>query len=323
VTRRSGRRWATLIVAVALSHAVAAAGSPPPEDRFASRLTDEVRRLSFTGHKGALYAVRSDGGRADVAGAAELAHLKALTGAVLLVHGSQYDPSRVGLPNPYSTFAHVVRTHLDSNLTGVSFGWYSAPWSIRNQFAAFFRGSFSVYALARRNLDPQVQPLAALIRALPPEWSAVCHSVGCELIRRALDSDPLLPRPRRVLLLSGDLREALFDRFAATSGIEVLAVRSKSDRPLGRSAFRKESQPFWAGKAQRTSAWTDLMFYPESLEKGGRWSLRYRHRRRFWDHMATFEFDQPWNVYNGFLRNGLPVSASPSTCLRPLATTRG
>jgi hypothetical protein len=123
-----------------------------------------------------------------------------------------------------------------------------------------------------------------------------------------------------MLLLSGDLREAHFDRIAAASGIEVLAVRSHRGFPLARSAFRKESRAFWADTAPRSAAWTDMTFYPERLEKGGRWSLRYKHRRRYWDHMATFEFHQPWSTYNRFFVSGPPVAAEASTTLRPVGT---
>jgi hypothetical protein len=112
--------------------------------------------------------IRGDGARGAPVDATDLAHLRTVAGAVLLVHGSQYDPGRVGVPNPYSTFAHVLRSRLDPSLTGVSFGWNSAPFNLKNQLTAFFRGSLSVYGLARRNLDGQVPTLTALIRALPP-----------------------------------------------------------------------------------------------------------------------------------------------------------
>lgn len=315
----------TITLLIVIGCAVYPAGaSAQAADRFTRTLSDEVRSLSFAGHQGMLHAVRGDGGRGAAIGPADLAHLRSLSGAVLLVHGSQYDPGRVGLPNPYSTFAHVVRSHLDASLTGVSFGWNSAPFNLKNQFAAFFRGRLSVYSLARRNLDEQVAPLTVLIRALPPAWSVVCHSLGCELIHRVLAADPSLPRPARVLMLSGDLREARFDQLAKAGGIQVLAVRAHGDLALARSAFRTESRVYWNGTAARTAAWTDLTLYPEMLEKGGRWSFRYKHRRRFWDHMSTFEFDAPWTAYNRFLVNGPPVTAAETTALRPVAgKTRG
>jgi hypothetical protein len=318
--RRSSRaRWRVTAILIALVwNEPAGAGTSLPANRFTRTLTEEVRALSFTGYKGMLHAVHGDGGRGAPIEARDLTHLSALNGVVLLVHGSQYDPGRVGPPNPYSTFAHVVRSHLDPSLTGISFGWNSAPFNLKNQFAAFFRGSLSVYGLAGRNLDGNVPPLTALIRAFPPVWRAVCHSLGCELIQRTLAADPSLPRPKRMLLLSGDLREARLDRLAAADGIEVLAVRSDRDFPLARSAFRKESRAFWAGNAPRIGLWTDLTFHPEALEKGGRWSLRYKHRRRYWDHMATFEFGEPWPTYNRFLVSGPPVTAEASTALRPV-----
>lgn len=316
------RATITALIAIGCSALATSAGAQPA-DRFTRTLTEDARAISFAGYRGALHAVRRDGGRDTQVAAADLARLRDLTGAVLLVHGSQYDPGRVGLPNPFSTFAHVVRSHLAPTLTGVSFGWNSVPFNLKNQFAAFFRGRFSVYGLARRNLDGQVAPLSTLIRALPPVWSAVCHSLGCELIQRALVADPSLPRPARMLLLSGDLREGTFDRLAAASGIQVLAVRSHGDRALGGSAFRGESRVYWNGTAMRTAVWTDLAFYPERLEKGGRWSLRYKHRRRYWDHMATFEFAEPWMVYNQFLIAGPPVAADAATALQPVAGKTG
>jgi hypothetical protein len=315
------RHLATLVGIAMVCHAATLHAAAQPADRFARTLADDVRALSFSGYRGALHAVRHDGGLGAPAGNADLAHLRQTSGVVLLVHGSQYDPKRVGLPNPYSTFAHVVRSQLDPSLTAVSFGWNSVPFNVKNQFAALFRGRFSVYSMARRNLGEQKAPLIRLIRALPSAWSAVCHSLGCELIHRTLAADPSLPRPRRLLLLSGDLREASFDQLATASGIQVLAVRSHRDFALARSAFRNESAAFWSGRATRSAAWTDLTFHPEQLEKGGRWSLRYKHRRRYWDHMATFEFREPWATYNAFLVNGPPVATELATALRPVGAT--
>jgi hypothetical protein len=295
------RAWLSLSLLALICFVPAIGSAEPRRDRLATTLPEAVRRLSFSAYRGVLHTVREDGGLGTPVGPSERAALKDVSNVVLLVHGSQYDPSRTGLPNPHATFGHVVRTHLDAKLTAVSFGWDSAPWSVKRQFAALFRGSLGVYVLARRNLDKHVPPLRTLIAALPPDWSAVCHSLGCELLLRTLDADPTLPRPRRIVLLSGDLREASFDRMAAASGMQVLAVRARRDFALSRSHFRRESRGFWTGRARRTSAWTDLMFYPERFEKGGRWSFRYSKKRRFWDHMSTFEFAQPWGVYNRFL----------------------
>lgn len=310
------RRYVALSMALSIGLSPVLADSAPPADRFTKVLTEDVRALSFTSHKQVLHAVRDDGGPAGKVEPADLSRLHTLDRVVLLVHGSQYDPERTGLLNPYSTFAHVVRSHLDPSVTAVSFGWYSAPFSVKNQLIAWFRGSLMVYGLARKSLESQLQPLDALIRALPPTWSAICHSVGCELIRRTLDADSSLPRPRRMLLLSGDLREDLLDQFAATNHVQVLAVRSWRDLPLARSHFRKSSGPYWTGERQRTSQWTDLMFSPDLLEKGGRWSFRYSRRRRFWDHMATFEFAEPWSTYNQFLLSGPPVAPAAASALR-------
>ena len=281
-----------------------------PAARFAKAFAGDTERLSFTAVRGVLNTISADGSPAAEAAASSLEALRGLPGVVLMVHGTQYDPSRIGLPNPHSTFSHVVRSHLSSELTGVSFAWFSAPLSFKNQFLSFRRGAPTVYGLAKKSLKEQIAPLSRLIEAFPPQWSAVCHSLGCELIRITLESNPHLPKPRRMLLLSGDLREDALDRLSFAEGLEVFAVRSESDFPLSRSGFRKESKPFWKGEQARRSKWVDFVFSPAELEKGRRFSFDYNNRRRYWDHMATFEFGETWKVYNDFLVHGLPLRTS-------------
>lgn len=300
-----------------------AVASEPSAGRFARSFSSDVQRLSFTGDRSILRTIRFDGTRSFAAETKDLKSLRNLRSVVLIVHGTQYDPRRAGLLNPHATFAHVIRSHLDSTLYGVSFGWFSVPFSIKNQLLSFGSLTPTIYGLARKRLDEETIPLSKLIGALPPQWSAICHSLGCELLQLTLETHPALPKPRRILLLSGDLREDAFDHLALAAKISVLAVRSEADFPLARSAFRRESKPFWSGKKLRRSKWVDMVFDPEELGKGRRFSFSYSNRRRFWDHMAAFEFDEPWQVYNDFLTGGLPLRSNiPQLRSVQPATTR-
>ena len=47
----------------------------------------------------------------------------------------------------------------------------------------------------------------------------------------------------------------------------------------------------------------------------------YGRRRLFWDHMATFEFEETWPVYNGFLLNGFPLALHGVRILSPVAAS--
>jgi hypothetical protein len=285
-------------------------------DRLATSLSKQEIDLSFTGAKGVLYKVGKDALSTEVLKSTDATEIRHIATPVLIVHGTQYDPGKTGLPNPHLTFAHVVRTNMSDDLAGVSFGWFSAPFNLRNQLKSFLHGRATIYGLANKGLASQIDPLRELIALLPPEWTAVCHSIGCELLRRTLASHPNVTKPTRVLLLSGDLDEGAFQRFSEVNGIQVLAVRAVADRSLWFSRFRRRTAPFWKGQRPRSGQWMDLYFYPDLIEKGGRWSFSYRHRRRFWDHMSTFEFQEPWVLYNQFLRNGLPSQVPDTGILR-------
>lgn len=285
-------------------------------DRLGTSLSSDRVALSFTGSEGALYRVGSNALSAEVLQPTDGRELRCVAAPVLIIHGTQYDPGKTGLSNPHLTFAHVVRANMRSDLTGVSFGWFSAPLNFRNQFKALRLGSATVYGLAHKSLASEIPSLGRLIGLLPPRWTAICHSMGCELLRRALASHPDMSKPMRVLLLSGDLDERAFEQFSDVYGIQVLAVRAKADHTLSFSRFRQQSSPYWSGRAPRRGEWLDLVFYPELIEKGGRWSARYGRRRRFWDHMSTFEFQQPWAIYSEFLRDGLPLRLPDGKLLR-------
>ena len=266
--------------------------------KFTENLPEEYRRSSFNIVGGEVFEITPSGlskARLDPARAgARLGDSR----RIIAVHGTMYDPDAPGLDNPHLTVFQVIRAQLGGRAALTGIGWPSAPFSAENLGAAWGRGRLGWYGLAQENAEDTAAPLAAVLAQSRVPYDVICHSLGCDILRRLLRDGRA--HPRRVLMLAPDTDYADMARWSRETGTPVLQVTASRDGVLGLGRYARENRDF--APPRRDGPYRAILIDVDHyLPEGARFSADYLNARRYLDHMAVLEIPELWPHYLEFL----------------------
>jgi hypothetical protein len=303
---RTPRRTATALALVAaVLVACTDQSAPDPEAvadgqdwKFAEEVPDAYREASLNIADGGLYSITPDGTNDAPLTAAEARKRLAGQRHLILVHGTLYDPVETGFANPHLTIYQVARQQVSGRVALAGIGWRSGGHGIGGYLDAWKDGRGGPYGLASENAIEAARLLAEALPPPPASYDFICHSIGCDIVRRVLQSDAV--RPGHVLMLSPDTDYAEMARWAERTGTPVLQVTASSDGVLGFGQYAGRNKAFAPPREQgpNRSLLVDVAHY---VPDRSRWSLNYWNPRRYLDHMAPLEIAALWKSYLAFL----------------------
>ena len=266
--------------------------------KFSAELPEEYQRHSFNIVQGQIHEIGPAGLSAARIGPADAAARLGESRRIILIHGTMYDPDAAGLDNPHLTVFQVIRAQVGDRAALSGIGWPSAPFSAKNLGAAWGKGRLGWYGLAQENALATEAPLAEMLAQTRAPYDVICHSLGCDILRRLVRAGHA--RPGRVLMLAPDTDYADMARWSRETGTPILQVTASRDGVLGFGQYARRNRDFTPPGTDGPYR-TILIDVDHYLPGGARLSRDYENPRRYLDHMAPLEIPELWPVYLEFL----------------------
>lgn len=266
--------------------------------KFTERLPDNYRRNSFNIVDGRIYEISQEGLSKTPVSPDQFQARLGEGRRVIMIHGTMYDPDAPGLANPHLTIFQAIRAQVGDRAVLSGIGWPSAPFTARNLGLAWGKGRLSWYGLAIENADETVQTLSGRMPDGSAQYSFICHSIGCDIVRQLVREAGA--RPEHVLMLAPDTDYADMSRWAQETGTPVLQVNASRDGVLGFGRYAGRNRNFAPpqNNGPYRSVLVDVDHYLPGL---ARYSADYVNPRRYLDHMAPIEIPELWPNYLQFL----------------------
>lgn len=266
--------------------------------KFTETLPEEYRRGSFNIVGGKVFEITASGLSKAAMDPARAGARLGEGRRIIAIHGTMYDPEAPGLDNPHLTIFQVIRARLGDRAALTGIGWPSAPFSAENLGAAWGKGRLGWYGLAQENASDTAAPLAAILAQTRAPYDVICHSLGCDILRRLLREGRA--HPRRVLMLAPDTDYADMARWSRETGTPVLQVSAARDGILGFGQYAKANRDH--APPRRDGPYRAILIDVDHYLPGqARFSADYLNARRYLDHMAVLEIPELWPHYLKFL----------------------
>ncbi|MFK8033779.1 MAG: hypothetical protein AB8B94_06500 [Hyphomicrobiales bacterium] len=270
---------------------------------FSESVPEHYRNQSFNIDGSAFHTITAKG-LSNIATTSGAMAARISTGTpVVVLHGSNYDIEKTGLDNPHLTIYEVLRTMLkqEDQYSLVGIGWSSVRFTPRNFIEAWSEGLPSPYSLTLRNTAAVVDGLETYLPQIRGPYNLVCHSIGCDILSKALARIDNLPD--RILMLSPDTSYKTIHDWAVHNKVSTLHLDAKNDGSLVFSKHAKENSGFVPALDQNTY-FRRIVDVEKYAPEWSRSNTVYGNPRRYWDHMATLELQQLWPCYVSFLNLG-------------------
>ncbi len=225
-------------------------------------------------------------------------------GAVVMVHGFQFDPRVQGADNPHRSIFPLWQARLARPAVG--FGWFSAPLRPRHIFEAWLNGRYNRYRWAWDMASIAGGVLRRCLAELPGPVNILCHSLGSRVVLTALEAAERLPVERVILLNGADY--VTHARYAATkaNGVRFTNIVVKSDDVLAHmgelfAPGRLRGEVIGRSGVTGLSNWTDVVLDDPDVQTWGRaqgFDLRGDNPGRWGDHWYSYLWDPNWRLYN-------------------------
>ena len=222
---------------------------------------------------------------------------------VLAIHGAMFSTREDKFWDPFATAYPVWRRGLgDARL--VALAWESGATTWNGWQRAREKGHSSWYGEMLENASTVAGVLPGLIGESSGFESAICHSMGCQILLRGLTDAPDTRIGKVVMLNPAVCPSDPRIDWAKLENLSVMNIWTPIDKILAAASSDQcaNGQPMvgLGGKpANPPTDWTDIRYETGIFLKGCRLCLSNPHR--YFDHLYSYESDEFWPEISRFL----------------------